>query len=54
MPICHTCEDRRIGSKGIMSHRAAHRRRQERCVITLKSGTWVYDYRPEEEQDAED
>lgn len=43
-PYCHNCK-RWIGSKGIASHRTAHKRRHERVTITLKAGTFVYDYR---------
>lgn len=35
---CHTC-DKDFHSLGIMSHRAAHRRRSENCQITFTDGT---------------
>jgi hypothetical protein len=34
---CHTCA-REIHHLGIMSHRAAHRRRKEYCEITFSTG----------------
>ncbi len=37
---CHTC-DRDIHHLGIMSHRAAHRRREENCRITFSDGRTV-------------
>ncbi len=40
--VCHTC-DREIHHLGIMSHRAAHRRRKENCRITFSTGD-TYDY----------
>jgi len=38
--ICHTCS-RGIHHLGIMSHRAAHRRRGENCEITFSGGNTV-------------
>ena len=39
---CYTCA-REIGSLGIASHRAAHRRRNEDCRIMLSGGA-IYTY----------
>jgi hypothetical protein len=37
---CHTCE-RDIHHLGIMSHRAAHRRKNEVCVIEYSDGRTI-------------
>lgn len=43
MPICHApCDDRRVGSRGVGQHRAAHLRRGETVVMTLRSGTYEW------------
>lgn len=42
---CHTC-DRRFHYLGINSHRAAHRRRGEKCTITYTHGNMLtFDWR---------
>lgn len=38
--FCYTC-DREIHHLGIMSHRAAHRRRNEDCVIEYSDGRTI-------------
>lgn len=41
---CYTC-DKDIHHLGIMSHRAAHRRRKENCKIMFSSGNVLeYDF----------
>lgn len=41
---CHTC-GKDFHSLGIMSHRAAHRRRKENCKITFSNNdTYTYKY----------
>lgn len=47
MTYCHNC-NRYFMSMGIARHRAMHRDRKELVTITLKSGTWEYDYRDPE------
>lgn len=43
---CHTC-DKRFHYLGINSHRAAHRRRGEKCTITYTYGnTLTFDWQP--------
>ena len=42
--FCHTCQ-RDIHHLGIASHRAAHRRKKQDCVISFSTGrtlTWSY------------
>lgn len=41
--FCYTC-NREIHHLGIMSHRAAHRRRAEDCMILFSTGK-VYTYK---------
>lgn len=40
---CETC-DRWINHKGIMSHRAMHRRRNENCTIEYSTGRTTHHY----------
>jgi len=35
---CHTC-DKKFNHLGISAHRAAHRNRNENCIITYSDGT---------------
>lgn len=34
---------------GIASHRAAHRRRNENCIITYSGGTWQHEFAEKKE-----
>lgn len=43
MCYCYTC-CRYIKSLGIMSHRAAHRRREQYCIIRFSNGD-MYEYK---------
>ena len=50
---CHTCK-KRFHYLGINSHRAAHRRRKEKCIITYTEGnTITFDWSDENRKEPE-